>query len=174
MSFAGRVVLYLLGLFCAVTAFHAYGAERMSEERMKFLMQWAGQATGYSTYRVELPLIVYLTDEQLQINYHGDAYFRWKDNPTVRLMEVMGTYDTQTQIMYLSSEVDYTDPHNEVIVLHELVHHLQAINGEDPPCIASLEPPAYKAQSLWAKATGYGIVPDPFMVMMLSECRYGE
>lgn len=88
-------------------------------------------------------------------------------------MPVGAIFDIDAQIMFLDSAVDYADPDNEPVVLHELVHYLQAINGEDPPCRNRLETAAYRAQSLWSKATGRGDVPDPFTVLMLSDCEAG-
>lgn len=71
MSAIGKGFIALLALMGAIVLSTQAFSKPMTEERMQFFMEWAGQSAGYSTFRVELPYIVYLTHEELQIQYYG-------------------------------------------------------------------------------------------------------
>ena len=61
-------------------------------------------------------------------------------------------------------------------LLHELVHHLQALNNVKAPCLAAYELPTFELQLEWLRENGiqdpYKFLDiDEFTIILLSECE---
>lgn len=63
-------------------------------------------------------------------------------------------YDKTGGRVLVAGEIDLTDPVEASVLVHELVHHAQAISGQDFACPAAAEKEAYDAQEAWLAETG--------------------
>jgi hypothetical protein len=61
-------------------------------------------------------------------------------------------------------------------LVHEMVHHLQNVNGQKFECPAAREKPAYLAQDQWLKQFGHTLENDfnvdMFTVVVKSACIF--
>jgi hypothetical protein len=160
------VVAVLAIMFLATQAF----AKEPTEERLKFFLKFAGEALGEYTHDITLPRIIYISSENIQLEYYGaEAIAKLKDNPGMTYPKVLAIYDTGTLI--LNEDVDYTDPENEPTIVHEFVHHIQHVKDiHKGPCIRADEPVAYHAQNMWVMATGKGQLADALSIFLYSQC----
>lgn len=73
----------------------------------------------------------------------------------------------------ITDEMDLNTIQGQTVLVHELVHWLQDYNGEAEaaPCVAHLEKNAYAVHQWWQAATGQPITPDPFTILVRSQCR---
>lgn len=68
--------------------------------------------------------------------------------------EVMGAYDEDSRIIYLSEGWNGRTPEQLSVLVHEMVHHLQASANMRFACPAEREALAYRAQDAWLRAFG--------------------
>ncbi|MEP2987269.1 MAG: hypothetical protein ABJP08_28860 [Roseibium sp.] len=146
-------------------------AKEPTEERLKFFIEYAGDFLGVYTNKVEPPRIVYISSENIQLEYYGAenmAKLEGKTNisyPTVNAIYQEGT-------LILNKDVDYTLPENEGTLVHEMVHHVifvkDLVGGY--PCLRATEDVAYRAENLWAMATGIGRPVDALSRFLHSQC----
>lgn len=87
---------------------------------------------------------------------------------------VLGLYDRQLQILYISTEVDMTTPFGMSVLVHELWHHYQNIAGHEAECNAKLERSAYRVQVMFLEFLGEERPPllSEFNIMMRSSCSW--
>ena len=64
-----------------------------------------------------------------------------------------GLYDSGSETIYLVRPWNGRDPHDVSVLLHELVHHRQAMSGHWY-CPGAQELPAYRIQDRWLNALG--------------------
>ncbi|MEP2120713.1 MAG: DUF6647 family protein [Bauldia litoralis] len=67
---------------------------------------------------------------------------------------VMGAYDKASHTIYLSETWDGRTPEQLSVLVHEMVHHLQASNETRFACPAERERLAYRAQDEWLRLFG--------------------
>lgn len=149
-------------------------AGEVSEERLRFLMEWDALVLGVPTKDVDLPRIVYTSQRNIMIEFYGpETVAKAERVPNLSLLMVRAVYHPDTRAMILNEEVDYTDPENEYILVHELVHHLQVEHDliADLPCPEKREVDAYRVQDLWVQATGLGERMDPLTLFLVTTCR---
>jgi hypothetical protein len=138
-------------------------------------MEFAGNSAGYSTEDVPLPIIVYTSSRDIRRFFLGlDAGGGAKQEPGI--LQYKGSYDGKRMMMLLNIKVDYTDPNNEHIIVHEFVHHLQFWhNDADEYCSGRDEPAAYQALAECVDNTGYGVKANPLIpIMAVQMCYEGE
>lgn len=143
------------------------------DAEMRRHLDWIGANTDYDVEGVALPAVEYLGRDAMQIAYYGPEKVAKAEFEGYLLPEVMAFYDPERRTMVLRDDFDAArDGH---ILVHELVHHLQYLQGGigDDHCAASLEPEAYRIQEQWQDAMDHpGPRPDKLMVLMLTmSCR---
>ena len=128
------------------------------------LLAWLGANTNYAIPQSEreLPRIEYRTLAELQ-TIHG---FAGRD--------VWATYNHRKNTVYLRTPFHADDPVYRSVLLHELVHFLQATNGKLSVCRGYREAEAYALEFRWLQERGFTQpLHDPFMVKMLeANCSF--
>jgi hypothetical protein len=79
-------------------------------------------------------------------------YFR--DQGKREAFQVEGFYLPDKSTVYLPDSWRLTDLRDQSILLHELVHHLQAVNKVHMSCPQALERQAYQLQLEWLRDNG--------------------
>lgn len=64
-------------------------------------------------------------------------------------VEIQAFYDDQLRTIFLAEGWDAKSPQNVSILVHEMVHHLQNLDGRKYACPAEREKLAYAAQDAW-------------------------
>lgn len=89
---------------------------------------------------------------------------------------VMGAYDAASRTIYLADDWKGDTPEQLSVLVHEMVHHLQAANDKRFACPAEREKLAYRAQDAWLRLFGldlegaFGI--DAAMVLVGTVCTH--
>lgn len=84
--------------------------------------------------------------------------------------QVMGAYDQTVGTIYLAEGWSGRTPEQLSVLVHEMVHHLQAANGMRFACPAEREAIAYEAQDAWLRLfdkdleSAFGISPTTVLV----------
>lgn len=97
------------------------------------------------------PMMAVVSPAELFLIRHGRA---------VRLdgdLEVHGLYDREGGRILLAAPHDPADPLSQSIVVHELVHHAQAVTGRTFACPAEAEKQAYGLQEKWLRGFGHDL-----------------
>jgi len=90
--------------------------------------------------------------------------------------DVMGAYDESGRIIYLSEGWNGRTPGELSVLVHEMVHHLQASADMRFACPAEREALAYRAQDAWLRLFGtdlesaFGI--DPATLLVATVCTH--
>lgn len=161
------MVLYLLGALCAasfavmVWAAHAGEGSQAdpSGPLMRALMAWASVQTGLpvperlpGVERRDRCAIQALANPESECRSEGGA---------------VAIYDHRSQTVTLPVSWSATRLYDVSVLLHELVHHMQAVAGvtvETAACRGrDVEQPAYEAQMAFIEAAGV----DPFAMMRI-------
>ncbi|HEX6319095.1 MAG TPA: DUF6647 family protein [Burkholderiales bacterium] len=113
------------------------------------------------------PDVVVVPEEQMSERAYGREW-RLSD-------DVPAAYDRATRTVYLRNDWNPVDLRSRARLLHELVHHVQNVNGVPYDCPASREPEAYNLALQWLEEEGaadpyatLGI--DEFSIWILSRC----
>ena len=155
-------ILLLMSSLCA----HA-------DERFLPYLDWLVENTDFTYEGQDLPTIAFLPYAWLELEVYGpDQVARAEFNGT-ELPKILGAYKDDENLMLFP---EGTDPwEREDVVVHELFHFLQHINGVDDSCIPALERPAYEAHWEWVKAHGKeDVYEEPnwlFVYMLEMVCR---
>jgi len=88
--------------------------------------------------------------------------------------EVIAFYDDATKTIFLSDSWAARSPTDLSVLVHEVVHHLQNVNGLQYPCPASREKVAYAAQDAWLNMFERNLMDeydlDPMTLKLTTEC----
>ena len=90
--------------------------------------------------------------------------------------DVMGAYDEAGRIIYLSEGWNGRTPEQLSVLVHEMVHHLQASADMRFACPGERETLAYRAQDAWLRLFGmdlesaFGI--DPATLLVATVCTH--
>jgi hypothetical protein len=88
--------------------------------------------------------------------------------------DVVALYDDKRRTIILPEGWSGTTPAELSVLVHEMVHHLQNVNGEDFECVGAREKPAYLAQGKWLKQFGRSLESefqiDMFTIVARSVC----
>ena len=91
-------------------------------------------------------------------------------------LDIRALYSPKNHIIYLPEKWNPNDLHDRSALLHELVHHLQALNKVKAKCLAACEPQAFHLQIEWLREQGIQdphkfIDVDEFTISVISQCR---
>jgi hypothetical protein len=90
--------------------------------------------------------------------------------------DVMGAYDDASRTIYLTEGWNGRTPEQLSVLVHEMVHHLQASADMRFACPAEREVLAYRAQDAWLRLFGmdlesaFGI--DPATLLVATVCTH--
>lgn len=138
------VIAFILLLVFAKPAY----TETIEEAKMLELINWIIDESAIYEYNDEpLPKIVYATQEQLGAYFYGlDNYLENED----KLISIEGIFRSADEgTIFLLDDFDWESGSTMDVVVHELVHYLQYINGMTFSCSVAGELDAYKFQTIW-------------------------
>ena len=112
------------------------------KEIIMALMIWIGANTNYNV-DVPAPMFWFLTQDQLEQAYYGEENYEG----TV----LYGFYDITLNLIILPDTWDRTDPWDQSVLLHEIIHYLQDVNQIEYPCIEQMEKDTWPLQKQYLK-----------------------
>ena len=130
------------------------------------LISWIVAKTKWGVR--EPPTVCFVKSDQLiDMAYGGEGI---PDAPRIN-----GLYAPAGHIVYLSEKWNLNDLRDRSYLLHELIHHLQAINNVKTGCLAANERLAYELQLEWLCEQGirdpYKFLDiDEFTITLISQC----
>ena len=123
------------------------------------MMLWIHNATGYTI--PEIPDIRYLSTmdirayaygcDQVPIPNGNEDICEARENWDIDYRGPIALYDHIDKVVILNKDFDITTVHDQSVLFHELVHHLQYANDIDSTvkCNGELEKEAYTLQDEW-------------------------
>ena len=128
-------------------------------------MLWISNQTGYSI--PEHPSIEYLTKHEMRAYAYGcndksipegnedicAAREYWDLDEWSGIKSPIALYNHEKKLILLDKNFNIETIHDQSVILHELVHHLQSYNGKDfeKKCRGNLEKEAYDLHNKWLK-----------------------
>lgn len=89
-------------------------------------------------------------------------------------MNTVSVFDTDRRIIYLPQTWTGNTAAELSMLVHELVHYLQAVSGEKFACVEAREKTAFEAQERWLALFGTDLTRefqiDPFAVLVRTNC----
>ena len=125
-------------------------------------MLWISSETGWPI--PEHPNIIYLTEHEIRAYAYG-----CDEDPVPKLTKELcdarefwdldnkgplALYNHEKQVIVLNKKFDISTIHDQSVLMHELVHHMQnhiGVNLETVACKGELEKEAYELQNQWLK-----------------------
>ena len=96
--------------------------------------------------------------------------------PSIHQAVLHAVYDDQTRTIYLANEWTGATPAESSILVHELVHHLQNVEGLTYDCPEAREKQAYQAQARWLELFGTSLSEefglDPMTLLVRTNCMH--
>jgi hypothetical protein len=152
----------------------------MNEGLILVLMIWIASVTGYHIQTI--PEVMYTTNEKMVYELYDckkqtveNDY--WCNVPLEEHSNILGIYNHDTQKIHIRKDlkVKYSTKVYTSILLHELVHHMQAESGKDFQCRGKKEEEAYDLQNKWLKEQGEeGVIKsldlNALFLLMISTC----
>lgn len=103
--------------------------------------------TPVYTAEVPMPIIEFMNDEELDALWPGAG--------------VVAMYDSELFTMFLNENIDPNSAEGYSVILHELVHHVQNMNGlSRTNCPGNLEHDAYRIQLTYLKQNAEEVDPE--------------
>ena len=130
------------------------------------LMLWISAETGWPI--PEHPSFLYLTNHELRAYAYGcdddpipeaskdicAARKDWDIDDWEKIKAPLALYNHREQIVVLNKTFNIDSIHDQSVLLHELVHHMQnhiGVNLDTVGCKGDLEKEAYELQNKWLK-----------------------
>ncbi len=141
------------------------GTSQLQPNVVTGLIVWIVAKTGWIVQ--EPPPIHFIPHTQLVEMYCGASSSN---------LDIRALYSPKDHIIYLPENWKPSDLHDRSALLHELVHHLQALNNVKAKCLAACEPQAFHLQIEWLHEQGSQdphkfIGVDEFTISVISQCR---
>jgi hypothetical protein len=96
------------------------------------------------------------------------------DTPVI--LSVVAVYEDRTRTIYLPEGWTAKSPAEVSVLVHEMVHHLQAVAAAKFECPAAREKLAYAAQNAWLKLFGSDLEQqfeiDPMTLLVRTNCLH--
>ena len=113
------------------------------KEILTALMIWLGANTPLDTNH-DIPKILFLSQDKMEKLY----YVQGQDsNPN----KLHGLYDTDKDTIILLDTWDRRKPWDMGVLVHEMVHYLQDVNGIEFSCVNEMERDAWPIQKKYLK-----------------------
>lgn len=90
--------------------------------------------------------------------------------------DIVAIYDDETKTIFLPENWTGATPAETSVLVHEMVHHIQNIDGTTFACAEAREEMAFAAQDRWLRVHGtdleveFGL--DPFTILVRTNCPY--
>lgn len=142
------------------------GTVRLEPNIVVSLIAWIVARTEWVVK--EPPTICFVTNTKLvEMAYGGEGK---SNDPNINAL-----YAPKSHIVYLSEKWNPNDLRDRSYLLHELIHHLQALNNVKAACLAANERPTYELQLEWLRGQGiqdpYKFLDiDEFTIVLISQC----
>ena len=120
------------------------------------LLAWIVSQTGLSVR--DVPEVKLVSRTEMVARFYGSE----KPND----LTLQALYDRSAHVIYLPQGWLPDDLRKKSALLHELVHHVQALNKVDLPCPAAYEREAFDLQLAWLRQNG---VVDPYSLIGIDE-----
>ena len=131
--------------------------------RAQEIVRWISEHSDYPARLQRAPVFVFLPPEAIRHGFARTSMGYSDKTSAVRAAQTQGT-------IYLPDTFNLG--HDDYILLHELVHHMQDESGREFTCLAEREREAYLLQTRFVEATGIGETPnDMFMLMLRCDIR---
>jgi len=141
-------------------------------------IQWIVNNSDFEYNNEPLPTVKKIPKDWMEIYAYGDQKVAEAERNGNDLPRIYALYDEKSNEIIVPEGFDLDDFSKHHIIVHELVHYLQDINGlyetkKAKDCIQSLEPPAYELHTKWMDEVDHPSErPNPLFVLMLSmACR---
>ena len=138
------------------------------KELITVLLMWIGQSTMYDV-DIEHPNVVMMPPQELIEQYKATMLAK-----TNHIEELWAYYNTTNQTIYLRADFRQYDQWDKSILLHELLPHVQSMNGVKFQCINQMEEEAWPLQKKYLK--DFHNVDwnyDMLWYLMISTCDIG-
>ena len=127
------------------------GLSAHADERFLPHIKWITENSDLEYNGEPLPTIEYVSAGELLILAHGPEAVAKAEYEGREMVAVLASY--HDYVVYLQSEEVFEQ--EPWIVVHELVHYLQDVNGTTKECIPANEPEAYRLHDKWQEQHGY-------------------
>ena len=114
------------------------------KEILTALMIWLGANTPLDTNH-DIPKILFLSQDKMEKLYYVQEQ---ESNPNNKLH---GLYDTDKDTIILLDAWDRRKPWDMGVLVHEMVHYLQDVNGIEFSCVNEMERDAWPIQKKYLK-----------------------
>ena len=114
------------------------------KEILTALMIWLGANTPLDTNH-DIPKILFLSQDKMEKLYYVQEQ---ESNPNNKLH---GLYDTDKDTILLLDTWDRRKPWDMGVLVHEMVHYLQDVNGIEFSCVNEMERDAWPIQKKYLK-----------------------
>ena len=147
---------------------------------MDFLMTaivvWLS-ANSFIPANFNQPRIEYAPPARIvEMRLHGTHSAVQSTNIVGKIPNVVAVYDDEGRTIYLPEGWTGTTPAELSVLVHEMVQHLQNVNGQKFECPEAREKPAYLAQDQWLKQFGHDLENDfsvdIFTIVVKSACMF--
>lgn len=124
-----------------------------NKELIEKYLNWIVENSEFDYSNEQFPDIKFLDSEILQIYAYGGDVVARSERENFELQNILALYLHEKDTIFISNEIDLNDFRNHHIIIHELVHYLQDINGyyETVNCQKLLEKDAYRIQEKWMR-----------------------
>ena len=132
------------------------------KEIITWLFIWLGTNTYFNTNHPH-PTVLLMPQEEMNRLYYQD-----NDHEPDSLH---GLYDKSNDTIILPDDWNKEDPFEMSVLLHELVHYLQDVNGMEFKCTREMEKDAWPIQQSFLKQVyNYDWNYDKLWYLMISSC----
>jgi len=146
------------------------------EQLMTVLLIWITAHSGYSMPSTLLAVKYSTNAEMRRMHFcDGVAICDEATLPSERDIRINALYNHEERVMYLPKNFNKDEPLNQATLVHELVHHLQALDGKFKAagCIGHMEAEAYAIKDRWLVAQGLPVPEKSFARIIAESCIPG-
>jgi len=158
-------------ILCLVFPLQAF-----ADERFMPYIEWLVDNSEYEYNDEPLPTVEIMPYAWLEVTVYTPEVVARSEQNGNDLPIIRGAYDHERNVMMFPDDSDWTQ--KEDVIVHELFHFLQYINGDVPDCLQKMERPAYDAHWQWVQAHGKtDVYEEPnwlfvYMIEMACHERY--
>jgi hypothetical protein len=167
MNLSSWITAGMFSALCLAGGTRSAAAELREEPGLLEVMTLWIEANFGLPAVAQMPALVSLPAEELSARRYGPG-------AVVPTHGVVALYDEAQSTIYVSDEWTGHTVADHSIILHELVHHMQAASGSRFACAGERETLAYRAQDAWLSLFGeslesaFGI--DRLTILVTTTC----